>query len=99
MVGEPSREIAGHRLGKVAPPDEDVHLLDMLREEQRGLPRRVGASHDHDVLTDAGPRFELGRGVVDATSLELGDSWNLQTAVLHATGDDDRPGGDVVVVV
>ena len=80
-------------------PDEDVHAVDMLREEQRGLPGRVGASHHHHVLADTGPRFELGRGVVDAATLELGDTRDLQPAVLDAAGDDDGPGGDVVVVV
>ena len=96
---EPLREIARHGLGEVVAPDEDVHVVDLLREEQRGLPGRVGASHHDHVLTEAGSRFELGRGVVDAAALELGDTRDLQPAVLHAAGDDHGPGGDVVVVV
>ena len=99
VVGESLREIAGHGLGEVVTADEDVHVVDLLREEQRGLPGRVGASHHHHVLADACPRLELGRGVVDAATLELGETWDLQSAVLHAAGDDDGPGGDVVLVV
>ena len=78
---------------------EDVDLVDVLGEEQRGLPGRVGASHHDRVLADACPRLELGRGVVDAATLELGDAGDLQAPVPDAAGDDDGPGGDIVVVI
>src|SRR3954470_23149908 len=99
MVSKSLREIAGHGLGEVVTPNEDVHVVDMLREEQCGLPRRVGASHHYHVLADTCSRFEFSRGVVNAATLEVGDTWDFQSAVLHATGDDDGPGGDIVVVI
>ena len=74
MVSDPLREVARHGLGEVVTADQDVHLVDLLGEEQRGLAGRVGASDHHDVLADTCPRLEFGRGVVDAATLELGDA-------------------------
>src|SRR5919106_4207186 len=99
MMSEPLREVARHGVAEVVTANEDVNLVDMLREEQRGLPSRVGASYHDCVLADACPCLEFSRGVVDAATFELGNAGGLQAPVLDAAGDHDGSGGDIVVVI
>ena len=99
MVREPLREVGRHGVAEVVTANEDVDLIGVLGQEQRGLPSRVGASHHDCVPAEACPGLEFSRGVVDAATFELGHAGDLQAAVLDAAGDDDGAGGDIGVVI
>ena len=100
MMGDPLREVARHRFGKIVSTDEDMHMIGLLGEEQSRLAGRIRASHDNRIVANTCSGFELGRGVVDTAAFELGDTGDcVQSAVLDATGDDDGPGHDVALVI
>jgi hypothetical protein len=76
-----------------------VDLAGVPRQEQGGLPSRVGATHDHGVPAGDHLGLELARRVVDAATLELSQARHVQAPIPDAAGNDHGAGHDVVLVV
>jgi hypothetical protein len=74
MVGEALRQVVGHRLAQRGSADQEMDMTRLPGQEQSRLARRVGATDDHGVPARVLVRLELARRVVDAASLELGET-------------------------
>ena len=64
-------QVARHRLGQRRPRGPACARASRLREEHRGLSRRVAAADDDDFLAAAQLRLHERRAVVDAGAFEL----------------------------
>ena len=63
-------------------------------EEQRGLAGRVAAADHDDRIVLAPQRLHLGRGVIDARSLESGQAGQIEPAVTGTGRDHHHPPAD-----
>ena len=91
---DPVHQVARHPRAEVFAPAKHVHVAGGPREIHDGLTRRVSATDHHDLLPPAEPRLHLGRGVVDARRLEIGEPWDVEFAVLHAARDEHAARAD-----
>lgn len=100
-------QVARHVLGEVAASDNQVHLWHKACEEEGPLPSGVAPADHGDRVHTAQIRFVEGGGVVDAGAFQTVDARDLEPAVPHSRGQDDRAGlglrtvreGDGVVAV
>src|SRR5215207_8171434 len=99
VVGEALRQIFRHRVAEVLTADQDVDLAGVPCQEQGGLAGRVRAPHHDGVPARHHLGFELARGIVNASSLEVGQARHVQASIPDAAGNDHGASHDVELVV
>ena len=99
IVGlDPRDQVLRHRLHERAAPHDERHRASLLRHEDRSLPGRVTTADDDGVEPATHSRFELGRRVIDAGTLEAFEIFDLEPAIPSAGRDDDGTGRDLAAV-
>ena len=86
-------------LASEGPRTSRRHPAGRAAEEHRRLTSGIAAADDDGLGAFAEARLELGRGVVDAGALELGQPVDGQPPVLHPAGDDHRLGPQALAAV
>ncbi len=90
MLLDTQDQVSGHGVGQALGPHEHVDALGGLRQEHGGLPSRIPASHDDDLLPAAELPFHGGRAEVHARAFEPGDIIDGKPSILGARRDDHR---------
>ena len=86
---EPAGKIARHGSGQRKASHDQVHAGSGSAEIHRRLTGGVAAADDHRLRAPAIARFHLGRSVVDAVALKLGEPVDRQPPVLNAGRNND----------
>ena len=81
-------EIRRHRLAERTTPDEKGDRAASLGKVDGGLPGRVGAADDVNVLPGTADRFGQGGSVVHPPAGERCGAWSIQLAVGDASSQD-----------
>ena len=91
-------QITGHAGGQVGTTYDDRDATTDLAQVDGGLPGGIAAPYDDHVASTAGSGLEVGGGVVDAVSLEIGQVGYVQAAVGGTGCHDDRSAGNLALV-
>ena len=90
VVFDAANEITRHRVCQAISADQHVHVFGGLREKHCGLPCRIAAADDDDLLGETQLRFHRRRAVVHAGAFELREVLERRFSVFRAGGDDHR---------
>src|SRR5258707_315382 len=94
-----SNQISRHALCQPARTDQHVHALGGLREEYRGLPRRVPCSDDDHLCTATQLRLKMSSAVIDASAFKLRQAIERKFAILRTSRDHDGAGRHSLTVI
>ena len=92
-------EVARHALRDRRSTTQDGDASGVVREEERGLARRVARAHDVDVLAVRGRRLAAGRAVGDPLPGEAVGAVDRELPPGDAAREDDRACSDDVAAV
>jgi hypothetical protein len=95
---DPPDQIPRHRLSQPVRSHEYVDALRRLREEDRGLARRIAPADDDHLVVHALLRLHESRAVVNANAFEARKTLEQRSAILGTGCDQDgsRLHGDAV---
>ncbi len=89
---DPMHQIARHALIEVISADQDVHFADLASEKDRGLTGRITPADDDDFRPHAHLCLKRCSGVVNAPTLKLLATFNLQQAIVGPRGNQQTSG-------
>ena len=76
-----------------------MHAGGRPAEIHRRLAGRIAAADDHRLRSFAVARLDLGRGIVNAGALELGETVDRQPPILDPGRHDDGAAADALAAV